>query len=225
MSKSADTEPMRVLIVDDHPMVRQVIRIACEERPALQVVGEAGFGAEAIDRCLELEPDVLVLDLGLPDIDGTEVIRQLKATGSPVHILVITGRDDRATILNVLKEGAEGYLEKTGSIDRIGAAIEAVGSGTHVFSVEQRRGLQEEIGDIARRTREAAKAASTLSRRERQTLALISEGMTTRQMARLLQVSERTVESHISSLYQKLGVRTRVQALHRGAGLGLVELQ
>jgi len=160
----------------------------------------------------------------LPDLDGLEVIQRLREMQLAIHILVITGRDDRATVLNVLREGADGYLEKTGSIDRIGASIEAVGSGTRLFSLEHRREVQEEIGDMARRMRQAARAAATLTRRERQVLGLISEGLTTRQMARRLGVSERTIESHISALYQKLDVRTRVQALHRAAGLGLVEL-
>ena len=137
---------------------------------------------------------------------------------------MITGRDDRATVLSVLREGADGYLEKTGSVERIGAAIEAVASGTRLFSVEHRQVIQEEIGDVARRMREMATATSTLSRRERQVLGLIGEGLTTRQMARRLGISERTIESHISRLYQKLAVRTRVQALHRAAGLGLIEL-
>jgi RNA polymerase sigma factor (sigma-70 family) len=218
------TERLRVLIADDHPMVRQVIRRACEDRAALQIVGEAAFGVEAIEKCIDLQPDVLVLDLGLPDLDGIEVIKRLRDMNLSVRILVITGRDDRATVLSVLREGADGYLEKTGSVDRIGAAIEAVASGTRLFSLEHRQVLQEEIGDIARRMREMASASANLSRRERQVLGLIGEGLTTRQMARRLGVSERTIESHISRLYQKLGVRTRVQALHRAAGLGLIEL-
>jgi DNA-binding NarL/FixJ family response regulator len=216
--------PLRVVIVDDHPMVRQVIRLSCLERPGLEIVGEASSGVEAIEMCVEVRPDVLVLDLGLPDIDGMEVIQRLREMHLAVHILVITGRDDRATVLNVLREGADGYLEKAGSIDRIGTAIEAVASGTRLFSLEHRREVQEEIGDMARRMRETAKAASSLSRRERQVLGLIGEGFTTRQMARRLGVSERTIESHISTLYHKLNVRTRVQALHRAAGLGLIEL-
>ena len=181
---------LRVLIVDDHPMVRQVIRRACEDRALLEIVGEAASGVEAIEKCVDLQPDVVVLDLGLPDLDGLEVIRRLREMSLPLRILVITGRDDRATVLSVLREGADGYLEKTGSVERIGAAIEAVASGTRLFSVEHRQVIQEEIGDVARR----------------------------------LGISERTIESHISRLYQKLAVRTRVQALHRAAGLGLIEL-
>jgi len=225
MDADANALPLRILIVDDHPMVRQVIRFACEDRATLEVVGEAASGMEALEQYALLNPDVLVLDLGLPDIDGLEVVRQLKQMGSPVRILVITGRDDPGAVLSALMERVDGYLEKTSSIEHIGAAIEAVGSGTQVFSMEHRRDLQDEIGDIARRMRAAARAASALSQREREILGFISQGRTTRQMARVLGVSERTAESHISSLYQKLNVRTRVQALHRAAGLGLVELR
>jgi len=225
MAKEGRLRIMDVLIVEDHPMVCQVIRLGCEQRPGLRVVGECGTGTEAIDRCLELEPDVMILDLGLPDMDGIEVIRRVKAAGSVVRVLVVTGRDDRGTVLRALRAGADGYLEKTSSIRDIGASAEAVGSGTRILSMEHRHGLQQEIRDLAHRMRESSKTAASLTPRERQVLDLITEGLSTRQMARRLGVSERTVESHISRLYQKLDVRTRVQALHRAAGLGLVELR
>jgi DNA-binding NarL/FixJ family response regulator len=214
----------RILIVDDHPMVRQVISLACAGRPRLEIVGEASTGEEALQKCQELSPDVLILDLGLPDMDGIEVVRRLRSMGSLIRVLVVTGRDDRASVLSALREGVDGYLEKTGSIEVIASAIEAVGSGTQVFGMEHRRGLQQEIGDLARRARESARAVAALTVRERQVLAFIGEGLTTRQMARKLGLSERTVESHISSLYGKLGVSTRVQAFHRAAGLGLVDV-
>jgi len=225
MAKKGGRRPLDVLIVEDYPMISHVIRLGCEQRPALRVVGECATGAEAIERCLELEPDVMILDLGLPDMDGVDVLRRVKEAGSGVRVLVVTGRDDRGTVLRALRAGADGYLEKTSSIQEIGAAAEAVGSGTRILSMEHRHGLQQEIRELAHRMRESSKAAASLTPRERQILGLITEGLSTRQMARRLGLSERTVESHISRLYQKLEVRTRVQALHRAAGLGLVELR
>jgi DNA-binding NarL/FixJ family response regulator len=212
-----------VLIVDDHPMIRDIIRIACEERPALTVVGEAGDGREAVERYLELRPDVVVLDLVMPGIEGLEVARQLREADPEARILILSGRDDRATIFECLRIGVRGYQEKSTPVDEIAAAIEAVAAGTRVFSVELERGALSHLGDVARQARETARAAR-LTPRERQVMQLIAQGLSTRQIASNLGVSERTAETHISNLYHKLEVRTRVQALHRAAGLGLVNL-
>ena len=111
----------RVLIVDDHPMVRDIIGLACRDRAALEVVGQAATGPEALQKCRVLSPDVLVLDLGLPGLDGFDVIRHLRQEGSSLRILVISGRGDRAAVFDALRLGADGYLEKTGSVEQIAA--------------------------------------------------------------------------------------------------------
>lgn len=212
----------RVLIVDDHPMVRDIIRLACSDRSELEVIGEAGTGPEALDKCRTLSPDVLVLDLGLPGISGLDVIRQLRREESALRILVVSGRGDRSAIFESARVGADGYLEKTGSVQDIAAAVEAVASGTQVFSVDHQRIAHEVLGELARKSREAAFMVSSLTRRERQILQLIAQGLTSRQMASTLGVSQRTVETHVANLYDKLDVRTRVQAVHRGIELGLI---
>ncbi|TMK98647.1 MAG: response regulator transcription factor [Actinobacteria bacterium] len=120
--------------------------------------------------------------------------------------------------------GADGYLEKTGSVDEIAAAVEAVGQGTKVFSVDHRRSVHVELGDLIRRSREAASLAARLTRREREILDLLAWGLSTRLMASRLGVSERTAEAHTRSLYRKLGVRSGVQAVHRAAEMKLVKL-
>ena len=216
--------PVRILIADDHPMIRQVVQVACAERPGLQVVGEAADGAETLELCRELQPDVLVLDLIMPVVDGQEVIRRLKDERSPIRILVLTASEDQSSIFNCFRLGVAGYMAKSGSADDIADAIEAVASGVTVFSPEHQRLAYARLAELAQKARTAARAASELTKREREVLDLIGEGWSTREMASRLGVSDRTVETHIASLYQKLGVRTRIQALYRAANLGLVKL-
>jgi DNA-binding NarL/FixJ family response regulator len=221
---SARAPRTRVLIVDDHPMVRDMIRLACRDKPNLEVVGEAASGPEALEACRISEPDVVVLDLILPVLDGFEVVRQLRKNGSRAKILILTNRDDQNAIFESFRLGADGFLEKTAPLDEIVSTIEAVAGGHQAFQKEHEVMAHRHLAEMARRARMAAKAASALTKRERQVLDLITEGLTTRQMASRLSLSERTVETHIANLYGKLEVKTRVQAIHRAAGLGLVDL-
>jgi len=216
------TRPTRVLVVDDHPMVRDMIRIGCADKPALEVIAEASSGLEALEFCRLDDPDVVVLDLILPGIDGFEVIRRLREGGSKARIFILTNRDDRDAIFEAFRLGADGFMEKTAPLDEIIRSIETIGQGRQVFRKEHERMAHHHLAEMARKARKAAKAASVLTMREREVLQLIAQGLTTRQMASRMTLSERTVETHIANLYDKLDVRTRVQAVQRAAGLGLV---
>jgi len=218
----AAPNPLRVLIVDDHPMVRQIVRLACGQHPDMVVVGEAADGVEALERCRALHPDLIVLDLLLPRMHGLEVAAQLRAEGSKAKILVLTAVEDKAAVFEALRAGASGYVEKSAPVEEIAASIAAVAGGTRVFSLEQERRAQEHLGEFARKARDTARVLALLTPREREVLSLIAEGLPTKQIAARLGVSERTAETHIRKIYRKLEVRTRVQALYRAAGLGLV---
>jgi DNA-binding NarL/FixJ family response regulator len=215
---------IRVLVVDDHPMVRDIIALACRERPALKVVGEAGDGLEALELARSLLPDVIVLDLGLPHLDGFEVIRLLRQDGLPIRILVVSSRNDDATVFETSRLGADGYLDKTRSVTEIAAAVEEVAAGARVFGVQHERAAHDTLREIARRSRETARLASILTRREVEVLELIALGLTTRQTASRLGVSDRTIETHVGNIYEKLDVRTRVQAMRRATAFRLVDL-
>jgi RNA polymerase sigma factor (sigma-70 family) len=219
-----DDQRVRVLVVDDHPIVRAMVRVACDGRDGLAVVGEAGDGDEALRLAADLQPDVIVLDLILPGMQGLEVAQALIADESAARILVLTATDDKSAVFEALRLGVSGYVEKTASVEEIADAIEAVARGELVFSKELERRAQVQLGEFARKARETARALARLTPRERQVLALLAEGLSTRQIAKRLGLSDRTVESHIGNVYQKLDVRTRVQALYRAAGLGLVDL-
>jgi DNA-binding NarL/FixJ family response regulator len=215
---------IRILIVEGHPVLSGVARLACEASPNLEVVGESGGGYEALAACAELEPDVLVLDLSLPDLDGLEVARRLRTSGSEAKILVLTGRTDYETVFESVRAGVDGYLEKTAGVRSIVDAIQKVARGERVFTPEQERGAVSELGRMARQAREASGLRENLTPRELEILGYVSYGLTVKQVATRLGLSPRTVESHIGKLYRKLGVSNRVQAVSRASSLGLIEL-
>jgi DNA-binding NarL/FixJ family response regulator len=214
-----------VLIVEDHPVLRGVIRLACEHAPELDVAAEVSDGESALEVCRTLRPDVMVLDLSLPgDLQGLELARIVRSERLPVRILVLTGRTDEGALFESVAAGVDGYLEKTAGVRFIAEALTRVARGERVFTPEQERGAVAELGRRARRAREQADARANLTPREVEILQYASLGLTVRQVANRLGLSPRTVETHLGKLYRKLGVRNRVQALSRAAALGLIDL-
>jgi len=229
-SSGTDADPAtvavaRVLIVEDHPVLRGVIRLACEHAPGLDVAGELEDGESALQACRDERPDVVVLDLSLPGrLQGLDLARAVRAEGLPIRILVLTGRADDQALFESVAAGVDGYLEKTAGVRFIADALTRVAQGERVFSPEQERGAVAELGRRARRAREEADMRAHLTRREIEILEYVSLGLTVRQVATRLGLSPRTVETHLAKLYRKLGVRNRVQALSRAASLGLIDL-
>lgn len=221
----ASTQPVRVLIADEHPVIRGVIRLACESTIGIQVVGESGDGEETLRAATELAPDVIVLDLELPDIDGVDVIRGLRANGFSGAILVVTERTDGATVLECLRLGVKGFTDKVTAIRTIAGKIRAVARGERRVDADLEQAAVMELGRFARQAREGSEIAASLTPREHEVLEMISRGFTMRQIATRLHISPRTVETHVAKLYRKLAVRTRVQAVARAASLGLIDLR
>jgi DNA-binding NarL/FixJ family response regulator len=216
---------VRVLVVEDHPVLRGVVRLACEHTQGLELAGEVGTGDEAVEACRTLRPDVIVLDLALPgQLQGLDVARAVRAEGIPARILVLTGRTDEQGVFDAIRAGADGYLEKTAGVRFIADALLRVGAGERVFTPQQERIAVVELGRLARQAREASGVRALLTERELEILELVSQGLTVKQVATRVGLSPRTVETHIAKLYRKLGVRNRVQAVSRAAALGLVEL-
>ena len=216
---------LRVLVVEDHPVLRGVLRLACEHTPGLALAAEVGTGEEAVEAYHQLHPDVVVLDLSLPgDVQGLDVARAIRAEGGRARILVLTARTDEQAVFEAIRAGADGYLEKTSGIRFIADALRRVGAGERVFSPEQERVALSELARLAARAREVSGLRAALTERELEILELLSRGLTVKQVARRLELSSRTVESHVAKLYRKLGVRNRVQAVSRAAALGLIEL-
>jgi DNA-binding NarL/FixJ family response regulator len=222
---AAEATPARILVVEDHPLIRSVIRVACDQTQGLEVVGEVIDGDAALELCRSLKPDVVVLDLALPgETQGLDVARRIREEGLPIKILVLTGRTDDQTLFESIRAGVDGYLEKTSGVRFIADALARVAGGERVFTGEQERAALAELGRLARHSRDASGMRAVLTSREIEILEIVGVGLTVKQVATRLGLSPRTVEAHLAKLYRKLGVRNRVQALSRAASLGLVEI-
>jgi DNA-binding NarL/FixJ family response regulator len=223
MIRPSQGAPVRVAIAGGHAAVRGAVRMACAAAD-LEVVGEAPDASEGVGLCAREEPDVLVLDIDGPDAMST--LRTLRAPGLPrsIRVLALTERADGDVVLEVLRLGVEGYLDKADGLRTIGDAILRVSRGDRVVDPRFEQAAVMALGRFARQAREGSEMEASLTPREQQILTMISEGFTMRQVGTRLGISARTVETHVAKLYRKLGVRTRVQAVSKAAQLGLLDL-
>lgn len=207
---------IRVLIVDDHPVVRDGLRSIFETAPNLTLVGEAADGAEGVRLAAELSPDVVLMDLRMPGLGGIEAIEQIKAQRPEVAIVILTTYDDDDLIMRGLRAGARGYLLKDAGRDVLLDAIRAAHSGELLLPDVIAARLVAHLEE-ARPPR-----GEDLSRRELEVLALIAQGAANKQIARQLRIAERTVKAHVTSVFHKLGVDTRAQAVAVALRRGLL---
>ena len=207
MSGPAGREKITVLIADDHPVVRQGLRVLLSLEDDIEVVGEVGDGAEAVDLAAALVPDVILLDLKLPVLDGLGVLADLRDRGLPSHTLVLTSVADQASVTVAMRAGAAGFLYKDVDPDALVRAVRSVYDGNTVLAPEA-------AGSLVRAGARSAAVAGldALTAREREVLAQVAEGRSNREIARLLHMSEKTVKTHVSSVLAKLGVADRTQA-------------
>lgn len=217
--------PARVLVVGGHPVILGVVRLACDALPNVQIVAEAGDGPAAVDAATSLTPELAVIDLDLPGTDGVDVLRSLRDQGFRGLVVVVSERTDGATVLGAMRFGVDAYLIKPDGLRRIGDAIRRVLDGERVIDPALEQAAVLELGRFARQARESSEIDASLTSREREILELLAEGLTMQQIGRRLDISPRTVETHVANLYRKLAVRSRVQAVSRAASLGLIELR
>lgn len=198
---------IRVLMIDDHPIVRSGIRMLLEKAGNIEVVGEADRGDDAVGLLKRLKPDVLLLDMEMPGKTGVEVAREVEAARLPVRVLALSAHDDEEYILNLLANGAAGYLTKEEALDTIVDAVTGVANGEEGWL--SRRAAAR----MATMTRKRQRDIIDLTDREEEVLKLVSEGWTNNRIATELALSERTVRFHLTNIYDKLGVTSRAEAI------------
>ncbi|WP_432827728.1 response regulator [Dactylosporangium sp. CA-092794] len=206
--------PIRLLIVDDHPIVRDGLRGAFAGTAEFEVVGVAADGAAAVARAVELRPDVVLMDLRMPGVDGAEAIRRLRLRAPAVRVLVLTTFDTDSDVLPAIEAGATGYLLKDAPVEDLLRAVRSAARGESVLAPAV-------AGRLMGRVRRPA-SGGTLSQRELQVLKLIADGATNREAATKLLISEASIKTHLLHIYDKLGVRDRAGAVAEAFRRGLV---
>ncbi len=207
-----------VLLVDDHPLVRQGMRAVIDPLPHIEVVGEASDGDEAVKVCVELQPDVVLMDLQMPTVNGIEATRQVRARCPGAAVLVLTMYDDDAMVFEAVASGASGYLLKGSDGADVVAAIQAAAAGQAVFGAALARRMQSWFAHRP----PAARPFPQLSDREREILDGVATGMTNPEIGARLFLSPKTVANNVSKILDKLQVAHRAEAIVRAreAGLG-----
>lgn len=213
-------ESLRVTIADDHPVFRDGLRALLSSLPDVEVVGEASTGEEAVTLAQHLHPDVVVMDLNMPDVSGIEATRRIIEDDPHANVLMLTMFEDNDSVFAAMRAGARGYLVKGSNQTEIIRAIEAVGAGEAVFGAPIAQRMIEYFSTA--RIESGETAFPQLTDRERQVLDLIAQGNSNQAIAQSLVLSPKTVRNHVSNIFAKLQVADRAEAIVRAreAGLG-----
>lgn len=209
---------IRVLLADDHAVVRQGIRDFLEEEADIVVVAEAADGASARRQIEDHLPDVAVLDIRMPNASGIDVVRWATEQGLSVRMLILTAYDDDPFVLAAMEAGASGYVLKNADASQIVSAVRAVAAGQVAIGAEAARALVMQLAGAS------ANHVEALTDREIDVLKLAAEGLTNRGIGRQLSISDRTVQGHLANIYAKLGVASRTEAVTKALQLGRIEL-
>ncbi len=210
---------IRILIADDHPIVREGLSAVLETQPDFTIVGEAASGAQAVARAAELRPDVILLDLELPEMDGVAALRAIRAADPTAKVILFTAFDTDERILGAVQAGAQGYLLKGAPREDLFQAIRVVHGGGSLLQPVVAARLLRQVSSPA-----APALPERLTERELEVLRLLAKGRQNKEIAGELWISERTVKFHVSAILSKLGVGNRTEAVSKAAQLGLIEL-
>ena len=219
MQQETQPETIRILVVDDHPVVRDGLVAMLATQPDFSVVGQAGGGQDALQLASELQPDVICLDLEMPGIDGVQVLEALQSAGDPSRVIVFTAYDTDERIHAALRAGAKGYLLKGAPREELFRAVRVVCQGGSLLEPVVASRL---IDQIARGL--PSDLPEPLTEREMEVLHLLAQGKTNKEIASELVVTERTVKFHVSSILRKLNASNRTEAVTLAHQLGLIEI-
>lgn len=213
---------IRIVLADDHPIVREGLASVLETQPDFEVVGQANDGAEAVDIVSALKPDVVLLDLEMPHLDGVQALRAMRAENAAVKALVFTAFDTDERIIGAVQAGARGYLLKGAPRDELFHAIRVVAQGGSTLQPVVAAKLMERMTTPA--ADGIVSGDEALTEREREVLQLMAQGLQNKEIAQQLVISERTVKFHVSAILAKLGAGNRTEAVRLAMQRGLVRL-
>ncbi len=211
---------IRVVLADDHAVVRKGIRDFLEEDGDIEVVAEAGDGEKVKEHILALQPDIAILDVRMPLATGIEVTRWIREKALPVRVLILTAYDDDPFIVAALKAGANGYVLKNAEAEEITAAVRAVHRGEPALAP----GIAQRLITQMMGTTDVAPVTEAITDREREVLQLVAAGLTNRGIGLKLSISDRTVQGHLASIYAKLNVNSRTEAVTKALHFELIHL-
>ncbi|MFH8843078.1 response regulator [Streptomyces sp. NPDC017868] len=214
--------PIRVLLVDDQPLVRAGLRVLMADTPDIEVTGEAGTGTEAVALARTLHPHVVVMDIRMPGMDGIEATRIITADPGAPRVLVLTTFDDDAYVYGALRSGASGFLVKDMALDDILTAIRVIASGDALIAPGVTRRLIEEFAARPEPARPPSGALPGITEREREVLTLVGRGLSNPEIAHHLHITPATAKAHVARLFSKLHARDRVQLVILAYETGLV---
>jgi NarL family two-component system response regulator LiaR len=223
-SKQNKDKKIRILIADDHPLLRQALWDALEKQPDFEVIAGASDGEEAVKLATQLLPDVVIMDISMPNLNGLEATKQIKESCPSIVVLVLTVHSDNEHVLSILQAGAGGYLTKSVYGDEVIHAVRALASGETVLSPL----VSQQIFKYAFRHTAKPKTldlGNRLSAREQEILSLVAKGIANKDIALMLNLSLRTVKSYLSDLFLKLNVASRTEAVIVGLRKGIITLK
>ena len=213
------TIPIRILVADDHPIVRDGLVAVLSTQPDFEVVGEAADGRQVVEQALALQPDVILLDLEMPEVDGVQALEQLRKLGQSVRAVVFTAFDTDERILSALRAGAKGYLLKGAPREELFNAVRVVHAGGSLLQPVVASRLLERFSQAV----PLMAAPEQLTPRELEVLAWVAQGHPNKEIAERLAISQRTVKFHVSSIMGKLGAANRTEAVALAVQQGLIE--
>lgn len=215
-------EAVRILLVDDHDLLRRGIRTMLETEPDMVVVGEASDGSKALELVEEHDPDVVLIDVLMPNKDGIVATKEIKDAHPSIGVVVLSGHDERQFIFDALKAGASGYLLKTAELTEVIDTVRAVASGRALIDPEVARQLLDQFQ--AYKQGDEADVFQPLTPREKEILRHMSDGLPNKTIAARLSISERTVTTHVANIYAKLQVNNRVSAIQEAVRRRILDI-
>jgi DNA-binding NarL/FixJ family response regulator len=217
------SQTIQILVADDHPVVRDGLVAMLSTQVDFQVVGASSTGAETVNLAASLQPDVILLDLEMPEMDGVEALRRIRANKSDAKVIVFTAFDTDERILNAVRAGARGYLLKGSPREEIFKAIRVVNEGGSLLEPVVATKLMQQVAEAGKSDRDPG-LPEPLTPREEEVLQLLAQGKTNKEIGSELVITERTVKFHVSSILRKMDRGNRTEAVRLAVELGLVKI-